>query len=217
VAFVAALSSSLARSGTMVPMTNLAETDGVTEMTLVVPSPERLPSYLDAVRRGWEGERVLFGSNEALLALAAQDPQLVLVQMQDRSAEGVRYFEDGTIAARVPALFRWVWDGEFVGSIELRLPREGEEQVLDEIGHIGYGTVEWKRGRGYATKALSLMLALAIAEGMTDVELVTDTDNVGSHRVVTNNGGVLVDEFQQVERLGGGRVFRWRIDLSASV
>jgi len=46
---------------------------------------------------------------------------------------------------------------------------------------------------------------------------VTDTDNVGSHRVVTNNGGVLVDEFQQVERLGGGRVFRWRIDLSASV
>ena len=198
-------------------MANMAETDGVTEMTLVVPSLERLPGYLDAVRRGWKGDRVLFGSSEALLALAAQDPQLVLARMRDRSVAGVRYFEDGTTGARVPALFRWMWDGEFVGRISLRLPREGEEQVLDEIGHIGYGTVEWKRGRGYATKALSLMLALAVAEGLTAVELVTDTGNIDSQRVITNNGGVLVEEFQHMERLGGGRVFRWRIDLSATV
>jgi predicted acetyltransferase len=198
-------------------MLNPSDTGGAIEMTLVVPSSDRLPSYLDAVRRGWDGESRRFGSSDAILTLAAQDPQLVFAQMQDRSAEGVRYFEDGTIAARLPALFRWLWDGEFVGGIELRLPREAEEQEIEEIGHIGYGTVEWKRGRGYATKALSLMLEVARAEGMTHVELVTDTDNIGSQRVITNNGGVFVDEFQQVERLGSGRAYRWRIDLSAGV
>jgi predicted acetyltransferase len=181
-----------------------------------VPSIERLPSFLGALARGWDGEKTLFGSSKDLVLLAKQDPNLVLAKMADRSKEGVRYNEDGSTSARGPALHRWMWDREFVGRITLRLPTVGYEELLHQIGHIGYETMEWKRGQGYATKALFLMLNVASKEGMTNVELVTKTNNIASERVVTNNGGILIEEFNESKRLGGGKVFRWRIDLSES-
>ena len=67
---------------------------------------------------------------------------------------------------------------------------------------------------GCATEALARMLLLAADEGLTEVELVTDVDNIPSQRVVESNGGVHLEEFTQVDRLGGGRAVRWRIDLS---
>ncbi|CAG4934691.1 GNAT family N-acetyltransferase [Acidithrix ferrooxidans] len=185
-------------------------------MTLVVPSIGRFPSYLGAVDRGWDGEKTLFRSSKDLVILAERDPNLVLAKMADRSKEGVRYNEDGSTSARAPALHRWMWDREFVGRITLRLPTVGYEELLHQIGHIGYETMEWKRGQGYATKALFLMLNVASKEGMTNVELVTKTNNIASQRVVTNNGGILIEEFNESKRLGGGKVFRWRIDLSES-
>ena len=182
-------------------------------MELLTPSPELLHGYVDAVRRGWSGDRMLFGSTTALLALADSDPGAVLARLTDRSPDGVRFFADGTTAPALPALFRWMWDGQFVGNIDLRWPSNGGALPDDVPGHIGYGTVEWMRGRGYATRALALMLDLAREEGMAEVELVTDVENVASQRVVERNGGVLVDEFTMLERIGGGAAYRWRIDL----
>lgn len=199
----------------MARVANVGQTDDAARVELVVPSLELLPDYLDAVRRGWMGDRVLFGSPEELLALAEQDPQLVLDRLRDRSTDGVLYYRDGSAGPRVPALFRWVWDGGFAGNIDLRCQPGGDDRLPDDIpGHVGYATVEWKRGRGYATRALSLMLALAKAEGMTQVELVTDVDNVASQRVVERNGGVRVEEFEQTDRLGGGHAVRWHITLT---
>lgn len=183
-------------------------------MELIVPTLEHLPGYLDAVRRGWMGDRILFGTPEALLALADRDPQLAIDRFRDRSTEGLLYYQDGTTAPRLPALFRWMWDGEFAGGIDLRWQPDGDLRLPETVpGHIGYGTVEWKRGRGYATEALAAILRLALAEGMTMVELVTDVDNFPSQRVVESNGGVRLEEFQQIDRLGGGRAFRWQISL----
>jgi predicted acetyltransferase len=182
-------------------------------MELLVPSPGLLDGYLDAVRRGWMGDRVLFGSADALLSLADRDRDAVLSRMTDRSAEGTRYFADGSTAPALPALFRWMWDGQFVGNIDLRWPPDGKALPEDVPGHIGYGTVEWLRGRGYATRALALTLDLARAEGMAEVELVTDVDNIASQRVVERNGGVRGEELTLPERIGGGQAYRWRIAL----
>jgi predicted acetyltransferase len=186
----------------------------VTSLALVTPNLTRLPGYVDAVRRGWMGDRILFGSAAELLALADQSPQSVVDRLTDRSTDGVLHYGDGTTSARLPALFRWMWDGEFAGNIDLRWPTNGANLPDDVPGHVGYGTVEWKRGRGYATRALALMLALAADEGWGAVEVVTDVDNVASQRVVERNGGVRVEQFAQVQRLGGGQAIRWRIDLS---
>lgn len=184
------------------------------DVELVVPDLEHLPGYLDAVRRGWMGDRILFGSPGVLLALSEVNPQSVLDRLVDRSTDGLLYYGDGSTAPRLPALFRWMWDGDFAGSIDLRWPPPGRPLPEDVPGHLGYGTVEWKRGRGYATRALSLMLVLAVEEGLASVEVVTDVDNLASQRVVEHNGGMRVEQFTQSERLGGGRAIRWRIDVA---
>ena len=178
-----------------------------------MPSQARLSGYLDAVRRGWMGDRVLFGSADELLALADRDAQLVIDRLTDRSADGVLFLGGGPPVPRLPALFRWMWDGDFAGSIDLRWQVDGGALPDYVPGNVGYGTVEWKRGRGYATEALSLMLILASHEGLTEVDVVTDVDNVASQLVVERNGGTRVEEFTQIDRLGGGQAYRWRIQL----
>ena len=186
----------------------------VPRVELVAPSLHHVAGYVDAVRRGWMGDRVLFGSADELLALADRDPVLIVDTLKDRSTDGLLHYPDGSTSPRLPALFRWMWDGEFAGNIDLRWPRDGEALPADVPGHVGYGTVGWKRGRGYATLALGMMLHLAEDEGMAEVELVTDVDNVASQLVVERNGGIRIEEFLQSERLGGGAAVRWRIDLS---
>ena len=183
-------------------------------MELVIPSLDYVEGYLDAVRRGWMGDRVIFGGPNQLLALADRDPQLVVDALRDRSTDGLLHYPDGSTAPRLPALFRWMWEGSFAGNIDVRWVPGTTELPVDIPGHVGYGTVEWRRGRGYATQALASMLHCAAEEGLTMLELVTDPANIASQRVVERNGGVRVEEFVQSQRLGGGRAIRWRITLA---
>ncbi len=126
----------------MARVANVGQTEDAARVELVVPSLELLPDYLDAVRRGWMGDRVLFGSSEELLALAEQDPQLVLDRLRDRSTDGVLYYRDGSAGPRVPALFRWVWDGGFAGNIDLRWqPGETAGCPMTSLGM--WGTRRW--------------------------------------------------------------------------
>jgi predicted acetyltransferase len=81
------------------------------------------------------------------------------------------------------------------------------------LGHIGYAVVPWKRGRGHATRALALMLEEARLERLAWVELTTDPDNLPSQKVITGNGGVLLERFTKGEAYGGGEALRWRIVL----
>lgn len=53
--------------------------------------------------------------------------------------------------------------------------------------------VPWKRRRGYATRALDLLLPYARAEGLSHVDPTIDADNVASRRVIEANGGTLIE------------------------
>jgi predicted acetyltransferase len=106
-----------------------------------------------------------------------------------------------------------MWDGEFCGSIGLRWQPGTSALPPHVLGHVGYAVVPWKRGLGYATLALKLLLPDARAEGLEHVELTTDADNVASQRVITANGGVLVEDFLKPESHGRGEALRFRIDL----
>ena len=70
-----------------------------------------------------------------------------------------------------------------------------------------------KRNQGYATAALRQLLPEAKAVGLPYIELTTDRDNVPSQRVITANGGVLVERFDKPEPYGGGPALRFRISL----
>jgi predicted acetyltransferase len=99
---------------------------------------------------------------------------------------------------------RWLWDGEFCGSIGFRWQRGTEALPPYCLGHIGYAVVPWKQRRGYATSALRELLREAKAEGLRYVEITTATENVASQRVIENNEGVFVEEFVAPESLGAG-------------
>lgn len=73
--------------------------------------------------------------------------------------------------------------------------------------------VPWKQRRGYGSRALALILRDARAQGLPHVELTTNPDNLASQRVITANGGRLVERFEKLPVYGGGEALRYRIAL----
>jgi predicted acetyltransferase len=185
---------------------------------LVWPSLEYLPSYVAALERGWSPDNVRgqIAAQEELARIAV-DARAFLASLVDREAAGDPItLLDGTKVSRLPGYRRWLWDGEFCGSIGFRWQRGTEALPAHCLGHIGYAVVPWKQGRGYATRALGEMLRDAKAEGLRYVEITTQPDNVASQRVITANGGVFVEEFVTPPALGSHRELRYRVTLTAA-
>ena len=185
------------------------------DLKLVRPSHEYLSSYTAALQRGWSPDNVRgpAAANEELDRIAA-DSDAFLASLDDREAKGdaIR-LPDGTIVPRLPGYRRWLWDGEFCGSIGLRWQRGTEALPSYCLGHIGYAVVPWKQRRGYATYALRAILVDAKAEGLRYVEITTAPDNVASQRVIERTGGILLEEFLTPAALGGRRELRYRVSI----
>ena len=144
----------------------------------------------------------------------AQDPAGFLAGLVDRDAKGPPVtLPDGSTVPRLPGYRKWMWDGEFCGSIGFRWQPGTSALPPHVLGHIGYAVVPWKQRRGYATIALGLLLPDARAEGLEYVELTSDPENSASHRVITENGGVLVERFVPPPQYGPDEKLRFRIDL----
>jgi predicted acetyltransferase len=183
-------------------------------MTLVWPAREYLPSYVAALERGWSPDNIRGEvATREELARIASDPGAFLASLVNKEGRGSIVLSDGTVVPRLPGYRRWLWDGEFCGSIGLRWQRGTEALPPYCLGHIGYAVVPWKRRRGYATLALRDILREAKAEGLRYVELTTSPDNAASQRVIRANGGVFVEEFVTPSALGGRRELGFRIDL----
>ena len=181
-------------------------------MKLVWPSREYLASYVAALERGWSPDNLRPQAAQEELARIASDADAFLSSLVDREAAGDPIaLPDGRTVPRLPGYRRWLWDGEFCGSIGFRWQRGTEALPPHCLGHIGYDVVPWKRRRGYATMALREVLRDARAEGLGFVEIATDPDNEGSRRVIESNGGVLVEEFVTPISLGGKRELRYRV------
>jgi predicted acetyltransferase len=184
-------------------------------LQLVVPSLEHLAGYADALGRGWSPDNVR--GEEARreeLAQIAADAKAFLARLDDREAKGGPItLPDGTQVPRLPGYRRWMWDDGLCGSIGLRWQPGTDALPPYVLGHIGYAVVPWKRERGYATRALALLLPEARKEGLRSVELTTDPDNIPSQKVITSNGGVLVRRFRKEAAYGDAEALLFRIDL----
>ena len=62
-------------------------------------------------------------------------------------------------------------------------------------------------------QALAQLLDIARLHGLPCAELTTDPDNIASQKVITNNGGVLVEAFDKGPTYGNKPGLRFRIDL----
>ena len=187
------------------------------DIDLVRPESRHLPAIAEALERGWTPDNVR-GETARLEALAriANEPERFLAAAEDPEARaGDITLPDGSIAKRLPGVQRMIWDGEFCGSIGFRWQEGTAELPAHVLGHIGYSVVEWKRRRGYATKALALLLPFAAAKGLAYVELTTDPDNLPSQKVILANGGRLVGAFAKAAAYGGAHALKYRIDLDS--
>ena len=91
---------------------------------------------------------------------------------------------------RVPQTTYWLIDGEeFIGEISIR--HYLIDSLLKHGGHIGYGIRCSKWNLGYGTKMLTLALKKAKTMGLEKVLITCNKDNVGSAKVIENNGGML--------------------------
>jgi predicted acetyltransferase len=179
---------------------------------LVRPALEHLDSYVDALTRGWSRDTTSPRAREEDLERIVADPEAFLELQEDRDAAGPPItLPDGSTVPRLPGFHRWMWDGDFCGSISLRWQLGTSELPPHCLGHIGYSVVPWKQRRGYATSALRQLLPDARALGFPYVELTTRPDNIASQRVILANGGVLVEEFALPQTSGGGAGLRYRI------
>jgi predicted acetyltransferase len=178
------------------------------------PSLEQLPEYAAALRQGWSPDNVrkAYAIKEQLEKIAA-DPAAFVHRLDDPEAKGDPVtLPDGSSVPRLPGFQRWLWDGEFCGVIGFRWQKGIASLPPHVLGHIGFAVVPWKRGRGYATQALALVLPEARSRGLAYVELTTDPDNIPSQKVILSNGGKLVERFTKAAAYGGGECLL-RIDL----
>ena len=184
-------------------------------LQLLVPALAQLDAYADALRRGWSPDNVrLQEASREELELIAEDRADFVAMLDDREAKGGPItLPDGSQVPRLPGYRRWIWDGEFCGSIGFRWQPGTAALPPHCLGHIGYAVVPWMRRRGYATRALALLLPEARKEGLDYVELTTDPDNLPSQKVITANGGVLVKRFRKEPAYGEADALLFRIPL----
>jgi predicted acetyltransferase len=184
-------------------------------LQLLVPSLAYLDAYVDALKRGWSPDNIRMEETaREELDLIDDDRAAFVALLDDREAKaGPITLPDGSQVPRLPGYRRWIWDDGFCGSIGIRWQPGTEALPPHCLGHIGYAVVPWKRGRGYATRALALFLPEARKEGLKYVELTTDLDNVPSQKVITSNGGVFVKRFRKDPAYGDVEALLFRIDL----
>jgi len=187
---------------------------GRDEVILVWPTLEHLPSYVAALERDWSPDTLRPEAAREEREQIAADPAAFVAAQVDREGAGPPVtLPDGTKMKRLPGYRRWIWDGEFCGVIGLRWQPGTEALPAHVLGHIGFSVVPWKRKRGYATRALALILEDAAREGLRYVELTTKLENVASQRIIEANRGRLIEQFTTPGEYGERAALRFRIDL----
>jgi predicted acetyltransferase len=184
-------------------------------IALTQPTLERLPQLADALRRGWSPDSVRgqAAADEALATIEADAAGFVARQTDPEAKGSPVTLPDGTKVARLPGRHFWIWDGDFCGALGLRWQNGTPALPVHVLGHVGYSVVPWKRGRGCATAALRAALPHARALGLPWVEITTDPDNLASQKVITANGGVLIESFIKPAAFGNAPGLRFRIPL----
>lgn len=99
----------------------------------------------------------------------------------------------------VPCTYLWIMEDDTVAG-HLAIRHRLNPHLLEVGGHIGYSVRPDLRRQGVATRALQLSLAKAREININDILVTCNEDNVGSGRVIENNGGSYEDSRQGKRR-----------------
>jgi predicted acetyltransferase len=87
--------------------------------------------------------------------------------------------------------------GQFLGRVSIR--HRLTDRLKEIGGHIGYDIRPSRRRQGYGRKILELALPKAKELGLQKVLITCDATNVGSRRIIEENGGVLENQVSSPE------------------
>ncbi len=185
-------------------------------MEMVRPAVEHLASYRAALERSWSPDTVNPQAWQLELQRIDADPVAFVTALYDPDGRGEPIaLPNGSVVPRLPGYRKWIWDEDFAGMVSLRWQPGTAALPPHVLGHLGYSVVPWKRRRGLATAALRELLPEIRDLGLPYVEITTDLDNVASQKVITSNGGVLVERFTKPPAYGSETpALRWRIELT---
>lgn len=160
------------------------------ELKLVKPTLEMRNEHLDFIKE-WDelGEDII----PSAVKLEGRSYEKWLKRTIDFETMPI----DGLIPAHTYFLINK--DEKIIGAINIR---HYLNDSLEKFGgHIGYGIRPSERNKGYATEILSRGIKLANELGINDLLLVCRKDNIGSSKVIQQNGGVLENEVLNNENL----------------
>ena len=170
------------------------------EIKLVEPSVEYKDSYLSALEERLDKKEIL----DTVIADPGNDFAVFVKNLKDESL-GIN-MKPG----RVPQTTYWIIDKDgFAGRISVR--HELNEDLLKLGGNIGYIVKLSKRRKGYATKALKLVLPKVRELGLKKVLLTCNNTNIASKKVIESAGGILENEV--IGKEGEPNKLRYWIDL----
>lgn len=123
-------------------------------------------------------------------------------EFQEKLKENVNISKGiGLLSWMVPQMIYWLYvDGKPVGYGKFRYYLTDKLRELG--GHIGYCIRPSERKKGYGTILLGEILKKARKKGLEEVLLTCDEDNIGSRKVIENNGGTL-------EKMSNGVCYYW--------
>lgn len=186
------------------------------DIRVIEPALAQLPEYVAALQTGWSPDNVRLAAAAAEeLQKIDEDPGRFVASLTDLEAKGGSItLPDGSQIQRLPGLRRWLWDGEFCGSIGCRWQPGTPELPPHVLGHVGYSVVPWKRKRGYATYGLKWSLDYMRQQGLPYVVVTTEPDNLASQKVILANGGILIERFTKPAAYGlNNESLRYHINL----
>ena len=153
---------------------------------LIQPSTEHVKQYQEMMDE-WETHKSQHGGwfNPGALRRYGNSQKRTVTY-----AERFKWIDDDRKAGQ--ELYFFMSGDKIIGAISIRLKKNAQNIGLD--GHCGFGIRPSERKKGYATKMLNMALPIIKERSINPLVITCDKENIGSAKVILNNGGVLMDE-----------------------
>ena len=173
------------------------------KLKLILPNKKYALSYLKGEKEYQKDKKVTAAGGGTGLFTSLKDFHIYNKKMIERR-KGINLKK-----GRVPSTLYWAVVGDkVVGRLDLR--QKPSKLLTATGGYIGYAVVPNERKKGYGTEMLRLGLLKAKKYFEKKILITCMETNIGSKKVIENNGGVFINKMKNEE---GDMMLRYCIKI----